>query len=138
MWTAVPGDTVAKLEPEPPPPFTGTIIKDVDADGFYAPVCVNDWGYEAYFLKASKTQFGTWTIDGQDSAMRLRAGDVVDVKWPSGEVTREKLASEPASQEVGDMGHSYTVRYDRVYIPVRMHGSETRHRIEGLRVRRVG
>ena len=115
----------------------GTLVEQVDADGWYTPFIVDDWGTRYYYLRAWK-KHGSWSHSSQDRADRLEPGDVLRVRWPDGCVTEETLAGKEMTDTIPDMGHSYDIRYRQVGIEVIVHGIRLWfHELRQLRVQRI-
>lgn len=113
-------------------------IEHVDEDGWRKPVLINDWGSEAYFLKAIMSDAGTWGHSEQDQTQRLKTGDRLEVRWPNNRVTVETLKSVKCHSSVSDMGHEYPVSYDQVYIETEVNGHKvTITNLKDLSVKRA-
>jgi len=112
------------------------IVEKKDEDGWCMPVVVNDWGVDAYFLRAQKSDMGTWGIQEQDQSQRLSEGDRVQVRWPNGKVTFEKIVGESHSVTIGDMGHDYHTATERLFVERKVDGKKMRTPLEQCWVKR--
>ena len=91
------------------------VVEDVK-NGWRKAILVDDWGSEGYYLRAVKSDMGTWGHSDQDKSQLLRPGDRVEVLWPDGSQTTETLAAQKATNTVYDMGHDYDVDFEQVGI----------------------
>jgi hypothetical protein len=81
----------------------------------------DDWGAQFYRHPKVKTPYDTYGIAGEGVIFP----PTIRVRWPSGEVTRERLTTVPFMDQVGDMGHVYTVSSSLPAIETTVHGSKT-------------
>jgi len=80
----------------------------------------NDWGHIFYtYANEGLSPAGT---NDTSKALVLTAGRSVEVRWPDGTSSMEKLASETACENVSDMGNSYTVASLRFFIRINHKG----------------
>lgn len=110
-----------------------TIVEDVNSRGWAKPICVNDWGSEAYYLRATKSDAGTWGHSEQDDSVCLKEGTVVLVLWPDCTVSLEIIRTERVNSTVFDVGHEYRTSSDRPFIEKLLNGLLLRVPINDLR-----
>ena len=99
---------------------------------------MNDWG-SVYVLigRPHLSKFGTWSFhneDGPKGTPFLKAGEYL-VQFPNGEEAKLRVIMKAHSEEVGDMGHNYTVSSQVPYFVVDVHGQWTRVRATELDVK---
>lgn len=114
----------------------GRTVETRDGNWF-KPTVVNDWGSDAYFESAVKSDHGTWGHGEQDKAKRIRAGQRFLVKWPSGKVSCETVSGRRRRGTVMDMGHEYETSSDELFIQSEVNGSPVRVNISELWLKRM-
>ena len=111
-------------------------IEHLLADGWCRPVCVNDWGSDGWYMRATMSDSGTWGHAMQSPANRIEKGDSIEVCWPDGSITTERLKAESKSVTIQDMGNSYETTTERLYVDTTHRGIKTRvYRDAGWKVR---
>lgn len=90
-----------------------------DFENFVKVIPVDDWGSVGYYLKAEKGCGGTWSHATLDQSYRLKNGDKVEVRWPSGKVTDEVVRIVTHHTTVSDHGHQYPTDTETMHIELR-------------------
>ena len=74
-------------------------------------VC-NDWAYETYYIGPIVTTppFHTHSFQAQDQTRRIKNGDLLELKWPNGDVEEAIAIITERETSYGDMGHTYTTK----------------------------
>lgn len=111
------------------------IVADVDEAGYSKVIRMDDWGYQAYFIKVQESDFGTRGIRDQDPKNRLVAGMKVHVKWDDGSITLEEIVGKPHVESVSDWGHTTQVKSEVLFVQGNLKGNVVRIPLENLRVK---
>lgn len=92
-----------------------------DNDGFKKIVHISNWG--------------DWERLGGEDGEELVDGSACIVRWPDGSETREKLKYHKGSQQISDMGRSYSGLDEHSYVDAKFRGVKIRLPLRGLMVR---
>ena len=75
---------------------------------WYSPVEMNDWGHRTVHAgKPSLSKAGTW--NSKESDIPAIGKGSVRVKWPDGSEETLRVVMRSITEDVDDMGHSYSV-----------------------------
>lgn len=86
------------------------IVEDVDKQGFAKIITVNDWEHERHYLRAVKSNSGTWGHNDQDEAQLLKHGDKLIVKLASGRKIKGTVRIDMADAYYSEQGQPNPIR----------------------------
>ena len=114
------------------------IVQNEQRQGFRKPVVVNDWESLGYFMTAVQGDCGGWCLAQQDPKEEIRTGETIYVLWPNNGVSEEVIQAKPYHTRYGDMGHTYSVTTQKLFIVVVFNGHPVRIPLEELWIRKDG